>query len=99
MEERREIYKGFATLNYEKAATTIEPIAHLQFYDKYKAVTHNQPLIAMNVDEVLEVLNKESILVQKLLHQMKTYEFDRQAIVGLIFVKETVLSDVVRVTK
>lgn len=95
MEAERKIFHVFLGLHSHKACTTDEPIAHLQFHND--TLSPDAPLISFTREDVIEELDKESELVRFLLHQMTTYDCHTQRIVGLIFNKQTVLSEVMRV--
>ena len=73
---------------------TAEPSAHLQFYSDQ--VDHSAPLLVFGRDDIMNELDTESELVRWLLEQMRTYDCRTQCIVGLIFDKQTVLSEVLR---
>jgi len=97
MEEQRRIYERFLSMHAQKAQTTQDPVAHLQFWRGVDApIAHDAPLIALTREEVLSELDPDSELVRWLLQQMSTYDSTRQRIVGLVFDKRTVLSDVLR---
>lgn len=93
MERERQIFHTFLALNAHQAVPTEEPIAHLQFYN---GSCDNQELLALTREDVLDALDPESELVRWLLEQMRTYECTRQRIVGLVFDRRTVLSEVLR---
>ena len=92
MEWQRKIFETFITMNLKKATETDRPIAHMQFYSE--ETDHNEPLLLMDMEDILNELDRESSLVRWLLNQMTTYDCTKQKIVGLIFDKSTVLSDV-----
>lgn len=96
MEREQKIFKVFLSLHAHKATATETPCAYLQFYDEHMAV--DAPLIRFTREEVVECdeLDHECELVRYLLHQMTTYDCRTQRIVGLVFDKEIVLSDVLR---
>lgn len=92
MERERNIFKTFLGLHHLKATATEEPVVHLQWHND--TLHPNAPLIRLTRDDLLEELDKDSPLVEHLLHQVSTYECTRQCIVALIFDRRTVLSDV-----
>lgn len=94
MEEKRRIYDGFLRMHANKAGTTEEPVAHLAFYSP--TMSMNDPLIRLDRDDVLDALDPSSELVRWLLEQMRTYDCTKQRIVGLVFDRHTVISDVLR---
>lgn len=94
MDEKRRIYDNFLRLHARKAAVSTEPVAHLMFYSTTMPV--DQPLLRLDRDDVLDALDPSSELVRWLLEQMRTYDCTRQRIVGLVFDRKTVLSDVLR---
>lgn len=97
MEREQKAFKVFLSLHSSKATPTEEPIAHLQFFDE--CIPADTPLIRFTRDDIVscDELDHTSELVRFLLHQMTTYDCRTQRIVGLVFNKTTVLSDVLRV--
>ena len=105
MEAERKIFHSFLAMHAHKASTTKEPIAHLQFCDatygsadagSTATIPHGAPLIALTRDQVMIELDASSDLVRWLLQQMNTYDPTTQRIVGLVFDRRTVLSEVLR---
>ena len=97
MDERRRTFQTFLALNACKACTSETPVAYLQFcHDGVTPPPPDEPLIALSAEDVMEELDSEAELVRWLLHQMTTYEPSRQRIVGLVFDRTTVLSEVLR---
>jgi hypothetical protein len=97
MEEQRRAYGAFMTLRSSGVGPAEEPVAHLQFYDGATSSHMSGPLVAFTRENVVDEFNVESDLVRWLLNQMSTYEPTRQCIVGLVFDKSTILSDVLMV--
>lgn len=97
MEEQRKIYSTFLALHASKASTTSSPKAHVMFYDQKTSMSPMQPLITMSMDDLLEELDKDSELVRWLLQQMSTYDCCKQKLIALVFDRQTVLSDVLRI--
>jgi hypothetical protein len=96
MERERRAFQVFLAIHASKAVATEEPVAHLQFYDE--CMPADVSLIKFTRDDIVECdeLDHESELVRFLLHQMTTYDFRTQRIIGLIFNRTTVISDVLR---
>lgn len=95
MQRERTIFNTFLSMHAHKAQATEEPRAHMMFYsDK---MTPDAPLLLMDRDDVLDALDCNSELVRWLLEQMRTYDCRKQRIVGLVFDRGTVLSEVLRV--
>lgn len=94
MDEKRRAYSAFMTLRASGVKPTEEPVAHLQFYDEKMSSHMSGSLVSFTRENVLEEFDVESDLVRWLLNQMSTYEPTRQCIVGLVFDKSTILSDV-----
>ena len=92
MERERKIFHTFLALHHSKAEATETQVAHVQWHSD--TLHPGAPLIRMTRDELLEVLDPKSSLVEHLLHQVSTYECTRQCIIALIFDEHTVLSDV-----
>ena len=97
MEKQRCAYSAFMTLQSTGVRPTKEPIAHLQFYDETTSSHMSAPLVAFTRENVVDEFDTESDLVRWLLNQMSTYEPTRECIVGLVFDKATILSDVLTV--
>lgn len=96
MEREQKIFRVFLSLHAHKATPTEEPCAYIQFYDENMPA--DMPLIKFTREDIVECgeLDHESELVRFLLHQMTTYDCRTQRIVGLVFDKKIVLSDVLR---
>ena len=94
MEEQRRIYEAFVATHAARVPTTDEPLVHLAYYRGPDAPVSE--LRAYDRDDVLSVLDRDAELVRWLLNQMTTYDCTRQRIIGLVFDKHTVLSDVLR---
>jgi hypothetical protein len=91
---KRKEYEAFLRIHHPKAPVTSEPVAHLMWKSKIRGP--DDPFIALTRDEVVEALDTSSETVQWLLEQMRTYEPTRQRIVGLVFGRGEVMSDVLR---
>lgn len=99
MEAERRTFQVFLAMHANKADVTEEPVAHLQFCNAQRQPpATNAPLIRFTRDDILacSALDHSSELVRFLLHQMTTYDSRTQRIVGLVFDKDVVLSDVLR---
>lgn len=96
MDEQRRTFHAFLAMHAHKATATEEPRAHLAFVDKSGSVPHDAYLLSLDRDDVVEALDTQSELVRWLLEQMRTYDCYTQRIVGLVFDKRTVLSEVLR---
>lgn len=94
MEFERRALQQFLAMHAHKASPTQEPAVHLQFYSDTMAA--GAPLLKLTEDDIKEELNVESELVRRLLRQLHTYDCRTQRIVGLIFGKDVVLSEVLR---
>lgn len=81
-------------MHANKSTATETPTAHLQFYRGTMDPT--EPLLTLSLEDVLDALDRESELVRWLLRQMSTYDCTRERIVGLVFDRQTVLSEVLR---
>lgn len=92
MQKEREAFNAFLRMNAKKASATDSPVAHVQFHSA--SMPPEAPLLVMDQSDILNELDKNSLLVQWLLRQLATYDCARQKIVALVFDKQTVLSDV-----
>lgn len=99
MEREQRAFKVFLSVHAHKALPTEEPVAYLQFFSEY--IPADSPLIKFTRDDILgcEELDQTSELVRFLLHQMNTYDCTTQRIIGLVFNKTIVMSDVLRVVE
>jgi hypothetical protein len=94
-DSHRRQYDAFLKMRYREAVPTKEPAVYLHFVDEQSSFA-TAPLVLLHTDDVLEALTPSSDLVVGLLEQMRRYDCTRQAIVGMVFDKRTVLSEVVR---
>ena len=95
MDARRRAFDAFLSLHAHKATCTEEPVVQLQFCDADGTPPAlDAPLVALTRNDVLAELDKDAELVRWLLHQMSTYDCRRQRVVGLVFDRSTVLSEV-----
>ena len=83
MEREHKALRTFLERTYRSARPTGEPVAHLQFHER--ATGADVSLLRLERDDVLAALDTSSVLVQKLLEQMRTYDPATQVIVGLVF--------------
>lgn len=70
-----------------------ERLVHMAFFEGH-AAPEAAVLLLMTQDDVLRRFDRDAELVRWLLHQMTTYDTDRQAILACCFDERTVLSDV-----
>lgn len=94
--ERRRAFEVFLRLNEPNALPTEEPTVYMKFSNDAAA-----PLVRLSREDVLAececgTLDKEAVLIRRLLHQMSTYDCRRQRIIALVFDPSTVLSEVLR---
>lgn len=99
MDEFRRKFDVFLRMNHGRARTTDEPVAQMQFWSE--SMAPDQPLILFTRDDILacDELDRSSPLVIHLLHQLSTYDCTRERVVGLIFDKKNVLSEVLKMPK
>ena len=99
MDRERAIFRNFLQFHGHKTQRgTKEPAVHLQFYKENEPFTSDTELILFTPDDIREELDPDnSSLVRWLFEQMKTYTCTRQVIVGLVFSKTVVLSEVLAV--
>tara|TARA_B110000046_G_C12760563_1_gene300685 strand:- start:18 stop:314 length:297 start_codon:yes stop_codon:yes gene_type:complete len=95
MERERKIFQTYLAMHAHKARPTEEPVAHLQWHAD--TLPLDAPLWRLTRAEVVEALDPSSDLVRWLLEQLRTYDCMRQCVVGLVYDKQTVLSDVLHV--
>ena len=92
MEEHSELLKVFLTMHNRKGRTTKEPIAYLM--KKEDCMNPNAPLIAWKEHHLVNYFDHDSIHFQCLMKQFKTYDFEKQILLGLIVDKQLILSEV-----
>ncbi len=91
-DHHRRSFDAFLRENANKVHRSNERVCYMQFAADAK--DPSAPLLAMRMEDVLGRLDTASRLVQGLLHQLSTYDCDRQFILGLIFDERTVMSEV-----
>lgn len=96
MEEKTKIYKLFLLHHARRARPEPDRAVYACFYNP-KCAMHEQTLVVMRQDDLVDALNVESELVRWLCKQFNTYDTKTQRILALIFDRDTVLSDVLRV--
>lgn len=94
-DEDYRLLNSFVSLHGHQAHPTEEPVAYLQFAESYRG--GDSGLIIFQKEDIPHELNVESELVRWLLKQLNTYDCRSQRIIGLIFDRDTVLSEVLRV--
>ena len=101
MDEHRRIYDSFLrTQRVQGLPRVREPTAFLHFY-KGALPTPDEALIAVTMHDIQTSprFDKESELTRWLLRQLSTYDYDRQAVVGMVFDPKIILSDVLQVPR
>ena len=97
MQEERKIFNTFLGLHAHRACTSDAPVAYLHFYDPEKNPSMaTAELVKFTPADVTAELDATQELVRWLLHQLSTYDCARQRIVGVVFRKDCVLSEVLR---
>jgi hypothetical protein len=91
MQAERRAFHVFLSMHAHEARPTEDPVVHLKWHGKEDA-----PFLALDRDDVLDALDPSAELVRWLLEQMRTYDCTKQRIVGLVFDRQTVLSEVLR---
>lgn len=100
MDEYRRKFHTFLGLHSSQVPlSTPEPIAYLGFAYDGTVPGPSSPLVALTMDDVCEELDTTSELVRWLLEQLRTYDCSCQRVIGLVFDRSTVLSEVLRVPK
>lgn len=92
MERERKIYETFLSMAAKRAPCPRERLCYLQFYDGH--LSAETPLVAMSAQDVLDCLSPEDVTVRWLLNQMRTFDPHTQKVVGLVFDRARVVSDV-----
>ena len=100
LDERLKVFHTFLAIHAPKAEPTEEPTAHLQFYEDGACLQPDRPLIAFSRDDIVEEFDPNgSQQVRWLLEQMRTYDCVHERIVGLVFDKTFLCSEVMRMPK
>lgn len=87
-------FHSFLQLHHEKAPATATPCCFLQFR-KGGGVAHDAPLLRLTEVQVRRELDPERHdTVRHLLTQMRSYDCEKQAIVGLVFEDGSMMSEV-----
>lgn len=92
--QQHELFKAFLPLHGKQAKPSDAPLAYLQFASAYRGVPSR--LITFRREDVVAEFDSDAPLVRWLLNQMTTYDCRTQRIVGLVFDRRTILSEVVR---
>lgn len=95
-EDHHRLLEQALALHAGKARPTEEPRAHLLFASDKNLLDPHAAWILLSREHVLSTLDTTSPLVQRLLEQMRTYDCRKQRIVGCVFDRRTVLSEVLR---
>lgn len=95
-DSHREAHDAFLTLRHKEAKPTPFPSVHLLFATNSNVSIATGEILILDVEDVLSELDKDSPLVVSLLEQMRNYDCRRQAVLGIVFDRKTVLSEVVR---
>ena len=95
MEERRKLFHAFLTLNQHNGSRTSQPCVHMSFDPN----NLRSPLIVLTLDDFLHEcsagrFDRDAELVRWLLHQLTTYDCERQRILAVAFDRTTILSEV-----
>jgi hypothetical protein len=96
MEEKRHLFHRFLGTHHHKARPTPTPAVHLLWNREDNVLAPEKALYLLREEDLREHLNFQSELVGWLLSQMRTYDCRKQRIVALVFDRDTVLSEVLR---
>lgn len=94
MEDLQNKYKIFLTYYGKFGETSDARQATVYRAASDGAVRPNQSLLAMETDDLVSALDTSSPLVQKLLHQVQTYDSTRQKVLALVLDRRRVFSNV-----
>lgn len=92
MEKERAIFRTFLPLYADKASCPRRRVCYLQFFEE--GLCKEAPLIEMGVQDVLDCLSPDDVTVRWLLNQMRTFDPYSQKVIGLVFERKRVVSDV-----
>ena len=90
----RRQYDAFLKLHASAGGVTPEPAVYVYRGSPSAGVTMDATLLEMDIEDVQHAFDTTSVLVQKLLTQLSTYDCTRQKIVALALSRRCVLSDV-----
>ena len=94
MEQDKELFKIFLTLHNRKGKTTKEPIAYL--VKKEDCLNAETPLIAWKEEHLVKYFDHDSTQFQWLMKQLKTYDYEKEIILGMIVDNKSVFSEVLQ---
>lgn len=92
MEEHKQAFNVFLAMHSKKGKVTKEPIAYL--VKKEDCVNPNAPLVAWKEEHLVNFFDHDSVYFQVLMKQFKTYDYEKQILMGMIVDKQTILSEV-----
>jgi hypothetical protein len=92
MEEHTKLFNLVLSMHHHKAKIKKEPTAYL--LKREDCMNPNSPLVAYKEKHLLSNFNHDSKQFQWLMKQFKTYDTEKQVLVGLILDNDTFLSEV-----
>jgi len=96
MDNNKELFQIFLNIHNKKTKTSKEPIVYLvQKEDCLKPDTH---LVAWKEQHLVNYFDHDSKQFQWLMKQLKTYDCEKQVILGMFVDKNTVYSEVLKKT-
>lgn len=97
MDDRRRALAQFMSLHAHRARPTERPCVHLQF----RTAGEESDLVVLDEEDLAIALSDGTLdrtaeLVRWMLHQLATYDYATQRIVGIVFEPTVVLTEVLR---
>ena len=92
MDDDAKLLGVFLAMHHNKAKVTKDRVAYLM--KKEDCMNPDSPLIAFKEEHLVSNFNHESTQFQWLMKQFKTYDYEKQVLVGLIVNNDTFLSEV-----
>tara|TARA_B100001989_G_scaffold227931_1_gene184369 strand:- start:657 stop:944 length:288 start_codon:yes stop_codon:yes gene_type:complete len=94
MEINNELLNVFLSLHNRKAKTTKEPTVYL--VQKDDCLKADSPLVAWKEQHLVNYFDHESKQFQWLMKQLKTYDCEKEVILGIFSDNKTVFSEVLK---
>ena len=92
--EHMQLLNVFLTIHNKKAKVTKEPVAYLM--EKGDCLNRNSPLVAWKEEHLKNYFDHDSITFSWLMKQFKSYDFEKEVLMGIIIDKQTILSEVLK---
>ena len=92
MQEHLNLLQILISIHGHKAKLSKNKLVYL--IEKDDLMNPNSPLVAFKEENLLSNFSHDSLHFRWLMKQFKTYDYEKQVVIGLIINKETILSEV-----